>query len=173
MTKDTVVAFRAPEGFSPAPLTHLLRKGARELIAQAVEAELNAFLAADAGQTDAAGRKRLARHGHLPEREVQTGIGAVAVRVPRVRDRAPECAPLWFDTIHLSGFDQRGDDGRVFGSGIMAHKEGVFAVLVSRRCMRIDGTAAHDLAHDGIEGETFGIVDILVSGQTPEHRLAD
>ena len=55
MTKDTVVAFRAPTGFSPDPLTDLLRQGARDLIAQAVEAELNAFLVAHADQTDAAG----------------------------------------------------------------------------------------------------------------------
>lgn len=96
MTKDTVVAFRAPEGFSPDPLTDLLRQGARDLIAQAVEAELSAFLAAHAGQTDAAGHRRLVRHGHLPEREVQTGIGAVPVKVPRVRDRAPDGAPLKF-----------------------------------------------------------------------------
>ena len=53
MTKDTVVAFRAPEGFSPDPLTDLLRQGARDLIAQAGEAELNAFLATHADQTDA------------------------------------------------------------------------------------------------------------------------
>ena len=44
MTKDTVVAFRAPEGFSPDPLTDVLRHSARELIARAVEAELSAFL---------------------------------------------------------------------------------------------------------------------------------
>ena len=48
MTKDTVVAFRAPEGFSADPLTDLLRRGARDLIAQAVEAELSAFLIAHA-----------------------------------------------------------------------------------------------------------------------------
>ena len=36
------------------------------------------------------GRRRLVRHGHLPEREIMTGIGAVAVRCPRVRDRAGE-----------------------------------------------------------------------------------
>jgi hypothetical protein len=84
MTKDTVVAFRAPEGFSADPLTDLLRQGARQLIAQAVEAELNTFLASHSGQTDASGRRRLVRHGHLPEREVQTGIGAVPVKVPRV-----------------------------------------------------------------------------------------
>ena len=64
MTKDTVVAFRAPDGFSPDPLTDLLRQGARDLIAQAVEAELKAFLATHANQTDAAGRKQSVRHGH-------------------------------------------------------------------------------------------------------------
>jgi hypothetical protein len=77
MTKDTVVAFRAPEGFSADPLTDLLRQGARELIAQAVEAELATFLSAHVDQTDATGRRRLVRHGHLPEREVQTGIRPV------------------------------------------------------------------------------------------------
>ena len=89
MTKDTVAAFRAPTGFSPDPLTDLLRQDARDLIAQAVEAELNAFLAflaVHADQTDAAGRRRLVRHGHLPEREVQSGIGAVPVMVPRVQE---------------------------------------------------------------------------------------
>jgi putative transposase len=105
MTKDTVVAFRAPDGFSPDPLTDLLRQGARELIAQAVEAELNAFLTAHADQTDAAGRRRLVRHGHLPEREVQTGIGAVAVKVPR--DRAPEGAPLRFTPTILPPYLRR------------------------------------------------------------------
>ncbi len=70
MTKDTVVAFRAPEGISPNPLTDLLRQGARDLIAQAVEAELNAFLMTHAVLTDRSGRRHLVRHGHLPEREV-------------------------------------------------------------------------------------------------------
>ena len=107
MTKDTVVAFRAPEGFSPDPLTDLLRQGARELIAQAVEAELSAFLAVHVDQTDAAGRRRLVRHGHLPEREVQTGIGAVPVKVPRVRDRAPEGAPLRFISTILPPYLRR------------------------------------------------------------------
>ena len=101
MTKDTVVAFRAPDGFSADPLTDLLRQGARDLIAQAVEAELNTFLAAHADRTDAAGRRRLVRHGHLPEREVQTGIGAVPVKVPRVRDRAPDGGRLKFSSTIL------------------------------------------------------------------------
>ena len=66
MPKDAVVAFRTPDGFSPDPTTDVLRQGARDLIAQAVEAELNAFLAAYSGQTDTDGRRRLVRHGHLP-----------------------------------------------------------------------------------------------------------
>jgi transposase-like protein len=107
MTKDTVVAFRAPDGFSPDPLTDLLRRGARDLIAQAVEAELNSFLTAHADQTDASGRRRLVRHGHLPEREVQTGIGAVPVKVPRVRDRAPEGGHLKFTSTILPPYLRR------------------------------------------------------------------
>ena len=107
MTKDTVVAFRAPEGFSADPLTDLLRQGARQLMAQAVEAELNGFLAAHADQTDTAGRRRLVRHGHLPERDIQTGIGAVPVKVPRVRDRAPEGAPLRFTSTILPPYLRR------------------------------------------------------------------
>ena len=104
---NTVVAFRTPEGFSPDPLTDLLRQGARELTAQAVEAELNVFLAAHADQTDASGRRRRVRHGHLPEREVQTGIGAVPVKVPRVRDRAPDGDRLRFTSTILPPYLRR------------------------------------------------------------------
>ncbi len=107
MTKDTVVAFRAPDGFSPDPLTELLRQGARELIAQAVEAESNVFLTSHVDQTDAAGRSRLVRHGHLPERDIQTGIGAVPVKVPRVRDLAPEGAPQRFTSTILPPYLRR------------------------------------------------------------------
>ena len=107
MTKDTVAAFRAPDGFSSDPLTDLLRRGARDLIAQAVEAELSAFLSINADQTDASGRRRLVRHGHLPERDVQTGIGAVPVKVPRVRDRAPESGQLKFTSTILPPYLRR------------------------------------------------------------------
>jgi hypothetical protein len=57
------------------------------LLAQAVEAEVSVFLASHEDLTLPDGRRRLARHGHLPERQIQTGIGAVK-RQPRVRDRA-------------------------------------------------------------------------------------
>ena len=88
MTQDSVVAFRAPDGFSPDPLTDLLRQGARDLIAQAVGAELVAFLDAHAAETDGHGRR--VRHGQLPGRDIQTGTRAVPVKVSRLRDCACE-----------------------------------------------------------------------------------
>jgi transposase-like protein len=72
------------------PLTEILRHGARALLAQAVEAEVAVLLASHADKLTDDGRQRLVRHGHLPEREIMTGIGPVAVRCPRVRDRASE-----------------------------------------------------------------------------------
>lgn len=73
MTKHKVAAFRAPEGFSPDPLTDLLHQGARKLIAQAVGAALQAFLDAHDGQTDATGRRRRVWHGHRQYMLVITG----------------------------------------------------------------------------------------------------
>ena len=91
MYEDTVVSFSHPDRISiEDPLTQVLRSGARRLLAEAVEAEVEAFVAEHADLLDEAGRRRVVRHGYLPEREVQTGIGAVAVRRPRVRDRHPD-----------------------------------------------------------------------------------
>ena len=59
----------------------------RALLAQAVEAEVAEFLAEHVDLKTAAGLRCVVRHGHLPEREVMTGIGPVGVRQPRVRDR--------------------------------------------------------------------------------------
>ena len=85
--EDTVVKLRQPGTFSEDPLTEVLRAGARQLLVQAVEAEVTSFVEAHEHLTDEAGRRRIVRHGYLPAREIQTGIGPVAVRCPRVRDR--------------------------------------------------------------------------------------
>ena len=87
MTTNTIAQRADPQGFSPDPLTDLLRSGAQRLIEQAVEAELAVLLEAYTCDKTGDSRARLVRHGHLPEREVITGIGAVPVKVPRVRDR--------------------------------------------------------------------------------------
>jgi transposase-like protein len=69
------------------PLTDVLRSGARRLLAQAVELEAEAFLAGMRDLKLPDGRDRLVRHGHGPERMIQTGIGPVAVSRVKIRDR--------------------------------------------------------------------------------------
>jgi transposase-like protein len=86
MEENNVIALRQP-GDIADPLTEALRNGARALLAQAVEAEVAEALSAHTHLTTEDGRRRLVRHGHMPERTIQTGIGPVAVRQPRVRDR--------------------------------------------------------------------------------------
>jgi transposase-like protein len=92
VSHDNVFALKnpaVPDAVHDA-LTEVLQAGARTLLAQAIEAEVAEFLARHADQRDAAGRLRLVRNGYLPERTIQTGIGDVPVKAPRVRDRAGE-----------------------------------------------------------------------------------
>jgi putative transposase len=86
VSNDNVSKLIQPGAFDDQ-LTEILRQGARTLLAQAVEAEVADFLAKHTDLTTEDGRQRIVRHGHLPEREVMTGIGPVAVRQPRIRDR--------------------------------------------------------------------------------------
>lgn len=101
MTKTTITTLPDPHGFSPDPLTDILRAGARDLIQQAVEAELSGLLKAHSGEMTLDGRTRLVRHGHLPEREVITGIGPVPVKIPRVRDRGDGVEKIRFTSTLL------------------------------------------------------------------------
>ena len=87
MSNDNVVNLIQP-GTLTDQLTDVLRNGARVLLIQALEAEVSEFLAGTADLKTQDGCRRVVRHGHLPEREIMTGIGPVAVRQPRVRDRA-------------------------------------------------------------------------------------
>ena len=82
-----VVPLRQPNEVDD-PLTNILRSGARQLLAQAVEMEAEAFLLAMKGLKLPDGRDRLVRHGHGPERTIQTGIGPVEVERVKIRDRA-------------------------------------------------------------------------------------
>ena len=90
MAKDNVIDLKKPEPFIDDPITDILRSGARQLLAQALEFEVASFLSQYADLNDAQGRKRITRNGYLPERKIQTGIGQVPVKVPRIRDRQPE-----------------------------------------------------------------------------------
>ena len=81
-----LVRLRQPDAVED-PLTEVLRAGARRLLVQAVELEADDFLAAMQDLKLADGRARLVRHGHGPERQIQTGIGPVPVARVKIRDR--------------------------------------------------------------------------------------
>ena len=74
-------------------LTEILRRGAQQMLAQTIEAEVAEWIAEHTHVTNEAGRRQVVRNGHLPEREITTGIGQVTVKQPRVLDRrSPETA---------------------------------------------------------------------------------
>lgn len=89
MDTSNIVGFVSREAPSDT-LTDLLRTGAQRLIASAVEAELESFLSQFASARTPAGHVAVVRNGHHPERPVQTGIGPVSVRIPKVRSKTGE-----------------------------------------------------------------------------------
>jgi transposase-like protein len=109
MEEDTVVPLPRPGAAGAAdPLLAVLREGARRMLTQAIEAEVEAFLAAHAELTDDRGRRRLVRNGHAPERHIQTGIGALGVSRPRVRDRGDGGSPpIRFSSAVLPAYLRR------------------------------------------------------------------
>jgi len=88
MSKDNVVAIKKPERFVDDPISDILRQGARDLLAHALETEIEIFLNQYKDLKDETGLQRIVRNGYLPERQIQTGIGPVPVEVPRTRDRS-------------------------------------------------------------------------------------
>jgi transposase-like protein len=107
VTETNVFQLSQPGTFSD-PLTEVLRNGARALLAQAVEAEVSSLLSCHADKLTDDGRRRLVRYGHLPEREIMTGIGPIAVRCPRVRDRGGEgCERIRFSSTILPPYARR------------------------------------------------------------------
>ena len=88
MEEDTVGRLARPgSSIGDDPLLLVLRDGARRMLQQVIEAEVETFLTAHAELEDGQGRRRIVRNGHAPEREIQTGIGPIEVRRPKVRNR--------------------------------------------------------------------------------------
>lgn len=87
MKKDTVVELRRPAQEQDL-LSAMLRDGAQRLVAQAVQAEFDDFLARVSGERLEDGRAAVVRNGFQPEREILTGLGSVSVRIPKARSRA-------------------------------------------------------------------------------------
>jgi transposase-like protein len=90
MDDDTTITPLHQPGSVEDPLTEIARDGARRMLAAALRAEADAFVAQHAEETLPDGRQRVVRHGYGPERSIQTGIGALEVRRPKVRDRAAD-----------------------------------------------------------------------------------
>lgn len=88
MNKNKVIEFKKPGEISGDPLTELLRNGAQRLIADAVEVELEKLLSQYDSVKNIQGHRQVVRNGYLPERVIQTGIGPVKVRVPKIRDKS-------------------------------------------------------------------------------------
>lgn len=90
MSKSNVISLESPESvvLSLDPLSEVLRAGAKQLIQSAVEGELESMLDYYENLRVLNGRRAVVCNGYLPAREIQTGIGGVEVRVPKVRDRS-------------------------------------------------------------------------------------
>ena len=148
MSNFTLKALPTPETLQNDPLTELLRLGARGLIAKAVEAELQSMLAEHEEYRLPDGRSAIVRNGYLPERTIQTGLGDVDIRVPKVRDRKgtgikfnSNLLPPYLKRsnsieellpwLYLKGLST-GDYGEALGSLLGEQAKGLSANTVSR-----------------------------------------
>ncbi len=112
MDENKIVALETPGAASKDALTEVLRQGAWRMLAQTVEAEVEAFVAAREHIRDEEGRRLVVRNGYLPERTIQSGIGAIAVKAPRVRDRSGSGMVWWSE--QAEGLRWRLDGGEAF-----------------------------------------------------------
>ena len=101
MSQDNLIELKNPEPFIDDPITEILRNGAKKLLAEALEVEIKGFLSQYADLKDDHGRMRVTRNGYLPERKIQTGIGPVPAKAPRIRDRQPESHRIRFSSSIL------------------------------------------------------------------------
>lgn len=92
MKKDTVVELKKLEVSAEDPLTEVLREGARKLLILALEAEVQSFIKEHDNVRDEAGNRQIVRSGYGPERTIQTGVGEIAVKAPKIADRRKHAA---------------------------------------------------------------------------------
>jgi len=104
METTNIVAFARRDGMTDA-LTDLLRTGAQQLIASAVEAELAGYMAQFSGLRTETGHAAVVRNGYHPARPFQTGIGPVSVRIPKVRSK--DGAPVTFQSALVPPYVRR------------------------------------------------------------------
>ena len=86
MTDNNVITLNKPAQHDP--LQEVLREGARKMLAAAIEAEVAAFIEQHRALKTDEDKAVVVRNGYLPERSIQTGLGDIEVKVPKVRDRS-------------------------------------------------------------------------------------
>jgi transposase-like protein len=156
MRKDNVIELKKPETINDL-LTEVLRSGARQLLAAAVNLEVKEFLAQHNREDETA---RFVRNGYLPERDIQTGIGNVAVEVPRIRDRT------------------KGKDGIKFGSSVIPkylRRSGNMNELLP--LLYLKGISSNDfvdalapLVGDGAKNLSPGVISRLKAAWEDEYK---
>lgn len=107
MKKDTVVELKKPEVIAEDPLMEVLRKGAREMLMRALEAEVEEFLERFDKVRDSSGKRLVTRNGYKRERTIQTGIGDIPVKAPRVADRRKDESRIRFSSSILPPYLRR------------------------------------------------------------------
>jgi len=107
MKNNSVLEFRNPDPKFHDHLTEILKAGCQQIIQTALETEIEDFLKQYQGVTEYNGKQRIVRNGYLPEREIQTGIGQLKVRVPRSRDRQANGRPIRFSSNLLPPYLRR------------------------------------------------------------------
>ncbi len=106
MDKNNVIDLNKPAESTEDVLTELIREGARKILKEAVEAEIESFIDKFRSLTMEDGKRRVVRNGYLPSRNITTGIGAVEVQVPRARDKMGKNAdqPIQFQSSLIPSY---------------------------------------------------------------------
>ncbi len=107
MGKISQIGASGPQQNATDVLTEILRAGSHQLLAAALEVEIQEFLGRFADEKDERGRQRVVRNGFHKPREVQTGIGAIEVKAPRARDREPSGDQIRFTSSILPPYLRR------------------------------------------------------------------
>lgn len=152
MKKSNVIEINRPAEICNDPLTELIRSGARKILEEALESEINLFIDSFKALKTEKGMQRVIRNGYLPEREITTGIGNVPVKAPRLRDlekgrdgekirfsssilpvylRKTKCIEEFIPWLYLKGVSA-GDFSEVLASLVGADAKGFSQPVVSR-----------------------------------------
>lgn len=107
MKKDTVIELKKPEAVAEDPLTEICRNGAREMLKRALEVEVQQFLERYNHIRDESGKRVVTRNGYSTERTIQTGLGDIAVKAPRVADRRKTGSKIRFTSNILPPYLRR------------------------------------------------------------------